>query len=555
SVQAYSIPTAELLPSQQPHPSPPNVIALSNDGSVLLSASPGPPTVYLQDRRWGGSAPVNFRPTDALTPVSCAAFQTLEVTQPLSYTNFLLGFQDGKMVLYRLFLPTSPKHHKTSGSSHMPSFQLQPVRVGAIKKLHKATMGGVTAAEFIPGYKSRIVSTGHDGRCRLIDFEGGGKHVSGPAACLAVMNDGPQISRGRKSKDLLLGGDSTVEEERVYEGSQTLIAIGTQAGKVLVFNVLGLLIHEIEMGTQVISIEWVGDMSEPSMLPNRVTFMTPEPQPVMDALLEEFEDQSAEDSTGTVRKTVSPFKNDVRQRPISTGPDLFSNDCPKHVSVQPARRPSDVSNGSPMQVRRTCEPRRKSLIRPRIATETFKSPAVPIRSLTRLKTQLDSQASQNPGQEQRKQSQMQPPPPVSSKSLARQLPKPRKSSSTSHLSETSDQEFFTPPSTRRDKGKAPARLASPTNSAIVTDVLTAPKPPNGPKPPPSPGTTSSLPWQRCTSLALKVPQRQVTVEAPDTPPSLDWPSSVPAQSASRVIRNASSQNPDRAVEAPHSTPP
>jgi hypothetical protein len=36
-------------------------------------------------------------------------------------------------------------------------------------------MGGITAAEFIPGYKSRVASIGQDGRCRLIDFEGGAK--------------------------------------------------------------------------------------------------------------------------------------------------------------------------------------------------------------------------------------------------------------------------------------------------------------------------------------------------------------------------------------------
>ena len=44
-----------------------------------------------------------------------------------------------------------------------------------MKKLHKAAMGGITAAAFVPGYASRVVSIGHDGRCRLVDFKGGGK--------------------------------------------------------------------------------------------------------------------------------------------------------------------------------------------------------------------------------------------------------------------------------------------------------------------------------------------------------------------------------------------
>jgi hypothetical protein len=161
-----------MLPPQQPHPSPPSVITVSADGDVLISASPTPPTIFIQDRRWDGSAPVSFHATDALTPVSCAAFQIHSDPQ-VSYTRFVLGFQDGTMVMYRLFLPTKQSGYPRPDP--MQSFQLQPVRVGAIKKLHKASMGGVTAAQFIPGYKSRIISIGNDGRCRLVDFEGGGK--------------------------------------------------------------------------------------------------------------------------------------------------------------------------------------------------------------------------------------------------------------------------------------------------------------------------------------------------------------------------------------------
>ena len=175
-MQAYSIPTAELMPSLPPHPSPPNAIALSKKGEVLLSASPTPPTIYLQDRRWGGSAPVSFQPTDAHSPVTCAAFQTLEGPFQPSYSNFVLGFQDGALAMYRLFLPDSAERSKAAHAHHYHTqgFLLQPIRVGATRKLHKAAMGGITAVEFLPGYKSRIVSIGHDGRCRLVDFEHGG---------------------------------------------------------------------------------------------------------------------------------------------------------------------------------------------------------------------------------------------------------------------------------------------------------------------------------------------------------------------------------------------
>lgn len=173
SVQAYCVPTAEMLPAPLSHPSPPNVIAVSGHGSVLLSASPSPPTIYLQDRRWGGGAPVNFHPTDAQSPVSCAAFQMCRASQKPSDTRFLLGFQDGTLALYKLFLPPRSRSHESPYRRDAQAFHLQPVRVGVIKRLHKAAMGGTMAAEFLPGYTSRIVSVGYDGRCRLVDFEGG----------------------------------------------------------------------------------------------------------------------------------------------------------------------------------------------------------------------------------------------------------------------------------------------------------------------------------------------------------------------------------------------
>lgn len=66
-----------------------------------------------------------------------------------------------------------PLHTKSHPNQTQALIQ-QPLKVGSIRKLHKAAMGGITAAEFIPGYKSRAISIGHDGRCRLVDFEDGG---------------------------------------------------------------------------------------------------------------------------------------------------------------------------------------------------------------------------------------------------------------------------------------------------------------------------------------------------------------------------------------------
>jgi hypothetical protein len=175
SVQAYSIPNDKLLPSLPSHPSPPNAIAISSNGTVLLSASPNPPTIYLQDQRWGRSAAVDFRPTDAQSPATCAAFKQLNGPAHTSYTNLVIGFQDGLLAMYRLFLPSLRKRPEEPRPNQSQFFQLQPVRIGVIKKLHKPAMGGILAAEFIPGYKSRVVSVRHDGKCRLVDFEGESK--------------------------------------------------------------------------------------------------------------------------------------------------------------------------------------------------------------------------------------------------------------------------------------------------------------------------------------------------------------------------------------------
>jgi hypothetical protein len=92
-----------------------------------------------------------------------------------SYTSFLLGFQDGTLSLYRLVLSTRRQSYQDVYLNQTHAFLLQPTRLGCIKKLHKPAMGGVTAAEFIPGYKARAVSVGHDGRCRLVAFEARGR--------------------------------------------------------------------------------------------------------------------------------------------------------------------------------------------------------------------------------------------------------------------------------------------------------------------------------------------------------------------------------------------
>ncbi|KAI4629718.1 uncharacterized protein J4E87_002904 [Alternaria ethzedia] len=361
SVQAYSIPNDELLPSLPSHPSPPSAIAISSNGTVLLSASPNPPTIYLQDQRWGRSAAVNFRPTDARSAATCAAFQQPDGPAQLSYTNFVIGFQDGLLAMYRLFLPSLRKRSEDSRVHQPQFFQLQPVRVGVIKKLHKPAMGAV---------------------------------------------------------------------------------------------------------------EWVGDMTAPSLLPIRGSSLSPEPRPVVDIVGVE-QPTSSDEGTGTVKKIASSHKQAVTRKsiPMRSPPDLFSDEPREPKSRVPSRRTSDVLRGSPLRVERARErPVKKALVRPRVSIETFESPPGPSSSgVPNAKVTQSSTGTDPPIQESRRWPRVYQAPNVRTPLRAHQFSASHRSASSSPESEFSDedQEWFTPPSTRRCKGKAPRRDLSPEPSLTV----------------------------------------------------------------------------------------
>lgn len=75
--------------------------------------------------------------------------------------------------------------------------------------------------------------------------------------------------------------------------------MGTQAGKVLIYDVLGLLIHEIVMNKPVRVVEWVGDMSVPSILPTMESPLSPQPGPVIKKLMEGVGEIEEEPVQGT----------------------------------------------------------------------------------------------------------------------------------------------------------------------------------------------------------------------------------------------------------------
>lgn len=177
SIQAYSLLNGDLLPSSHSHPSPPSILSISDDGGVLLSASSAPPTVLIQDRRRAGIAAVDFNPPDSSSAVTCTAFESLLGAADPASTQFVLGFKDGTLALHSVSLPSLGHNQIPLQDGRWQYQRLQPLSLGAMSQLHKVAMGGVTAAAFIPGYTSRVVSIRHDGRCRLVDFANGGQKL------------------------------------------------------------------------------------------------------------------------------------------------------------------------------------------------------------------------------------------------------------------------------------------------------------------------------------------------------------------------------------------
>lgn len=126
---------------------------------------------------------------------------------------------------------------------------------------------GITGAAFLPGHRTRAVSVGGDGKCRLVDFDCGGKilrtwHVRGPATSLSVLQlpvsaeSRKEHEAGRKMRQTTRMSDSTAVDG---DGSN-IIAIGRMDAKVMLFDSVGLLLAEQTLHAEsgcVIDLEWI----------------------------------------------------------------------------------------------------------------------------------------------------------------------------------------------------------------------------------------------------------------------------------------------------------
>lgn len=235
----------------------------------------------------------------------------------------------------------------------------------------------------------------------------------------------------------------------------------------MVFNVLGLLVHDIAMEAPIVHVQWVGDMSAPSVLPRRLSSLWPDPGLAVGDDRGGEATLRADEEEGTIRKTDRPWKDRGNALPFVKTRTLFSAETGRGG---PSRRPSDGILGSPSAMESPRErgqerPRTKTLIRPRIVTETFRSPTSPTEGSSRAEY-LDLTTANHPLLTPSEQASSKQPP-ASNFPFSQDLPQDHVSAAYPHPSQDrdfSDPEWFTPPSTRREPRKASRHQISPQAS-------------------------------------------------------------------------------------------
>lgn len=281
-MQTYSLQESKLLDPSHNHPSPPTVFAISSNFNLLLSASVSPPTIHLTNLLLN-NPPILLRPRCSLSAVVTAEFH------PERPNVFLLAFADGTCATYdaaRIF-----RDRERAGRRSGPTTSGTTAETMFIKNLHATSnvvsssalesaielsgydpstgvvgIGnkavGITAAAFVPRYKSRFVTVGADGKCCVIDLPIQGKrdahvssswHVQGPATSLSVTSFHHEAG--------VFGQDREQARTRAEVGPKpkALIAIGCQDGRVLLFDLRGNRLGDecFHPNGSVVDVEWM----------------------------------------------------------------------------------------------------------------------------------------------------------------------------------------------------------------------------------------------------------------------------------------------------------
>jgi hypothetical protein len=263
-VQRYSTEREKLMsPVNQAHHSVPIALAVSPTGHLIVSASDNPPIVYLKSLQHN-APPTLIQPRASDSAVCAAAFH------PERPNLFLLGFRDGTLAAYDATHITRQPQGSFSNQEMVNDGELS--HFTSLHRTTSKTMGetGITSrsasiagAAFLFGYKTRAVSIGSDGRCRMVDFGEGGItlrswHARAPLTSVsvtAVKSAAEKESKARKgsvtSDKFLIGGPTS---------TNNLIAVSRSDGKIHVYDSVGILLEEKTISSapeRVISVEWV----------------------------------------------------------------------------------------------------------------------------------------------------------------------------------------------------------------------------------------------------------------------------------------------------------
>lgn len=402
SVQRYSTEHARLFNPPSVHNSPPVALSISPTGHILLSASEDPPSIYIKNLAHN-SAPVLLQPRASDGPVCVAGFH------PERANIFFLGFANGTLAAYDATRIMKRQHGKYANQEHANHGE-----IARFTEMHRPTSKGganaksvtITGAAFLPGYKTRAISVGSDGRCRLVDFADGGItlrtwHAKAPLTSVSVMSmkeeavckPTPYARRKRPGEGLnMIGGPTS---------TNNLIAVGRADGKVLVYDSLGILLTQKRVsvqGEKVLGVEWSKgpspspvapsldgrDPSEalsaslPSLasqstprrashptpaskrtkstfapglgLPVTLRHSTPTPTPVATRRFTIHPDERDEaEAEGTVRRNPSPKRTDAAARDIGGNDfhDLFSPVKPQAEVMPPANQRMSPTRARP----------------------------------------------------------------------------------------------------------------------------------------------------------------------------------------------------------------
>ncbi|KAK5697519.1 hypothetical protein LTR97_007657 [Elasticomyces elasticus] len=280
-------------------------IALACSSTFVLSASDDPPITYVKDL--ASDTTVLLKPQASDTAVIKATFH------PDRDHVFSLGFRDGTIAAYNAVELSRTGHDG---------------EIGHLKTIHS----GITGLALIPGTKSRAVSVGSDGRCKLLDLESSVVirtwHAKAPLTAVCA--------------------------------SRNLLAVARVDGKIHLYDNLGVLQEQRTVASErIISVEFVKGPTPPSVpvrLAENVSDPPSLPRKRTVSRAAEIPGASRTADEGTVRR--NPMARSHVQLPPEDIIDLFT--------------PAHGKFGTP-ETRPTTSPRS----RPRISTLTFTLPTDP----------------------------------------------------------------------------------------------------------------------------------------------------------------------------------